>query len=254
MTGWGQDGPLAPYAGHDINYIAVAGALHAIGEAGGPPVPPLNLVGDYGGGSLYLVAGILAALYEVGNSGKGQVVDASITDGVISLMTHFCAQRLRGNFHENRGTNVLDGGAPYYGVYETSDAKHVCIGPIEPAFFAELCSLLGVKESLRDAQLDRERWPLLRAEFENIFRSRTQDDWIEHFAGTDACFSPVLSLSEAMEHPHILARQTFVNIDGVSQPAPAPRFSRTPSIVQSWKTSSPAEIQTILKEWSPDAG
>ncbi len=254
MTGWGQDGPLAPYAGHDINYIAITGALHAIGHAGGPPVPPLNLVGDYGGGSLFLVAGILAAVYEVGKSGKGQIVDASITDGVTSMMTHFVSQHLRGSFREERGTNILDGGAPYYGIYETSDAKHVCIGPMEPAFFSVLCDLLDVNESLRDAQSDRARWPLLRAEFERAFRSRTRDEWTVRLECTDACFSPVLSISEAMKHPHILARRTFINIDGVSQPAPAPRFSRTPSSVQRRNASGLTEIQTVLDAWCDDSG
>lgn len=244
MTGWGQQGPLAQAAGHDINYIALTGALHAIGPAAGAPVPPLNLVGDYGGGSLYLVVGILAALHESRRSGRGQVVDAAITDGVHSLMSLFRTGAMRGTFSEQRGANMLDGGAPYYGVYETADHRHVSIGPIEPHFFAELCERLGVEPSLRDAQHDRQRWPALRAELDRIFRTRGRDEWTALLEGSDACFAPVLALSEAPMHPHNAARDAFVDVDGAMHPAPAPRFSRTPSAIQG---AAPAQARTIVE-------
>ena len=250
MTGWGQHGPLALAAGHDLNYIAITGALHAIGPAGGPPVPPLNLVGDYGGGSLYLIVGILAALQERQRSGRGQVVDAAMSDGVISLMSNFVAHSLRGLFKEQRGSNMLDGGAPYYGVYETADAKHVCIGPIEPQFFAEICERLDVAPALRGVQHDRTRWPELRAEFERIFKGRTRDEWAALLEGTDVCFAPVLPLSEAAGHPHNVARNAFVDVDGVKQPAPAPRFSRTPSAVQGPPPAGAIACTEVLARWS----
>ncbi len=247
MTGWGQHGPLAQSAGHDINYIALTGALHAIGPAGGAPVPPLNLVGDYGGGSLYLVVGILAALHEAKRSGCGQVVDAAITDGVNSLMSLFATSALRGSFVEQRGRNALDGGAPYYGTYETADAKHVCIGPIEPQFFEELCQRLDVDPGLREAQNDRARWPALRAELARIFRTHTRDEWTALLEGSDTCFAPVLALGEAREHPHQIARSAFVDVDGVTHPAPAPRFSRTPSKIQG---SAPSAARRAVEIWS----
>lgn len=253
MTGWGQTGPLAQTAGHDINYIALTGALHAIGPAGGAPVPPLNLVGDYGGGALYLVVGILAALHEARRSGRGQVVDAAITDGVTSLMSLFASSAMRGTFREERGTNMLDGGAPYYGSYETGDGEHVCIGPIEPQFFAELCERLGVAPALRDAQNDRRRWPELRTELDRIFRSRSRDAWTSVFAGSDACFAPVLRLSEAAAHPHQVARRAFVDVDGMRQPAPAPRFSRTPSTVRWSAARQPAPFDDVMRRWRTDA-
>lgn len=250
MTGWGQTGPLAPTAGHDINYIALTGALHAIGPARGAPVPPLNLVGDYGGGALYLVVGILAALHEAKRSGQGQVIDAAITDGVNSLMSLFATSAMRGTFHEERGTNMLDGGAPFYRSYETADAQHVCIGPIEPQFFAELCERLGVDSSLRDAQYDKKRWPELRSELEKIFRSRNRGAWTAFFEGSDACFAPVLRLSEAAAHPHQVARQAFVEVGGIHQPAPAPRFSRTPSEIRWSASQSPTSIDEVLSHWN----
>ncbi|WP_285411165.1 CaiB/BaiF CoA-transferase family protein [Variovorax sp. efr-133-TYG-130] len=249
MTGWGQYGPLAQSAGHDINYIALTGALHAIGAPGGAPVPPLNLVGDYGGGSLYLVAGILAALHETKRSGRGQVVDAAITDGVNSLMSLFASSALRGTFVEQRGRNALDGGAPYYGTYATADARHVCIGPIEPQFFADLCERLGVDPALRDAQNDRARWPALRAELERIFLIRTRDEWTALLEGSDACFAPVLALGEARAHPHQVARDAFVDVDGVAHPAPAPRFSRTPSNIQGPAPSQAQGLNQVLRRW-----
>lgn len=249
MTGWGQYGPMAQSAGHDINYIALTGALHAIGAPGGAPVPPLNLVGDYGGGSLYLVVGILAALHETQRSGRGQVVDAAITDGVNSLMSLFASSALRGTFVEQRGRNTLDGGAPYYGTYATADAQHVCIGPIEPQFFADLCERLGVDPALRDAQNDRARWPALRAELERIFLIRTRDEWTALLEGSDACFAPVLALGEARAHPHQVARDAFVDVDGVAHPAPAPRFSRTPSNIQGPAPSQAQGLNQVLRRW-----
>lgn len=250
MTGWGQTGPLAKTAGHDINFISLSGALHAIGPAGGPPVPPLNLVGDYGGGSLYLVVGILAALHETHSSGHGQVVDAAITDGTLSLMSHFVTSALRGSLSDQRGSNLLDGGAPFYGVYKTSDDRHVSVGPIEPQFFEDMCERLGLDSALRDAQHDKARWPELRNELERIFRSRTRDAWEQVFYGTDACVTPVLTLSEAHGHPQNAERDAFIEVDGVRQPAPAPRFSRTLSAVQGPSPSHASAIADLLAAWS----
>jgi alpha-methylacyl-CoA racemase len=231
MTGWGQEGPLAQAAGHDINYIAVTGALHAIGPRE-RPVPPLNLLGDYGGGSLYLVTGILAALHEARRSGQGQVVDAAITDGALSLMTLVASQSLRGRWSDRREDNVLDGGTPFYAVYETADGRFMSVGALEPQFFAQLCELVGVPQDLRDAQDERARWPALRDALAAIFRTRTRDAWAQLLEGTDACCAPVLTLAEAAAHPHHAARAAFTDVAGVPQPAPAPRFSRTPSRAQ----------------------
>lgn len=253
MTGWGQSGPLAATAGHDIGYIALSGALHAIGPAGGPPVPPLNIVGDYGGGSLFLVTGLLAALHERQRSGRGQVVDAAITDGVLSLMTHFVASGLRGHFDDTqRGRNLLDGGAPYYAVYETADARHVAVGAIEPAFFELLCERIGVAPELRDAQNDRSRWPALRAEFARIFAQRDRAEWQALLEDSDACFAPVLALGEAVQHRHHAARNAFVDVEGVRQPAPAPRFSRTPSRVQGPAPAEATPIADVRVRWARD--
>lgn len=249
MTGWGQQGPLAQAAGHDINYISIAGALAAIGEAGGPPTPPLNLVGDYGGGSLYLVMGILAAVIEAQRSGQGQVVDAAICDGVNSLMSLFHSQSLRGKFHEQRGTNTLDGGAPYYSVYETADGAYVSLGPIEPKFFALLCEKMGVPESLRDAQNDRARWPALRAALEKTFKTRSRAAWCELLEGSDVCFAPVLAVSEVAGHAHNQARQAFVDVEGIAHPAPAPRFSRTPSAIQGPASTGAVCVAQLLERW-----
>ena len=249
MTGWGQQGPLALAAGHDINYISITGALHAIGPAGGAPVPPLNLVGDYGGGSLYLIVGILAALQERQRSGKGQVVDAAMTDGALSLMSNFVTASLRGNFKEQRGSNMLDGGAPYYGTYQTADAGHICIGAIEPQFYADLCKRLDVPASLHAVQNDRTRWPEMRAEFARIFLTKTRAEWAALLEGTDVCFAPVLPLSEVAAHPHMAARQSFIDVGGVQQPAPAPRFSRTASTVQGPPPSEAAAAADVLARW-----
>lgn len=247
MTGWGQDGPLAQSAGHDINYIAITGALHAIGFDD-KPVPPLNLVGDYGGGSLYLVVGILAALLEARQTGRGQVVDAAITDGVINLMALFIGMTQGGTHREHRQSNVLDGGSPWYDTYVTADGQHVSIGPIEPQFFAQFCEILNVPVDLRGVQQDRARWPELRACFTAIFAERPLQAWRDLLEGTDVCFAPVLPLSEAQRHPHNLARKAFVQVDGITHPAPAPRFSRTPSSIQEVRTEP--DIESVMRTWS----
>jgi alpha-methylacyl-CoA racemase len=228
MTGWGQDGPLAPRAGHDINYIALTGILHAIGRAGGAPVPPLNLIGDFGGGGMLLAFGIACGLVEAQRSGKGQVVDAAMVDGASLLSTMFWGMLAAKRWSEMRGANVLDSGAPWYDVYETKDAKFVSIGAIEPKFYAELLERLGLAGENLPAQLERSRWPELRQRFTDVFRSRTRDEWAAAFEGSDACFAPVLSFSEAARYPHNAIRQTFVESANVMQPAPAPRYSRTP--------------------------
>lgn len=249
MTGWGQGGPLAQAAGHDINYISLSGALAAIGPSDGLPVPPLNLVGDYGGGSLYLVTGILAAVIEARSSGQGQVVDAAICDGVNSLMSLFHSQALRGSLRAERGANMLDGGAPYYRVYETADRGHVSLGPIEPKFFALLCAQIGVPEALHDAQNDRARWPQLHAALEAIFKTRSRAAWCELLEGSDVCFAPVLGLGETAGHAHHQARSAFVDVGGVAHPAPAPRFSRTPSAIQGAAPADAVAIAELLQRW-----
>lgn len=227
MTGWGQDGPLAQRAGHDINYIALTGALHAVGSEGGQPVPPLNLVGDFGGGALYLAMGLLAALVERGASGRGQVVDAAMTDGVNSLMAFFHEFRERGLWTSERGTNLLDGGAPFYSTYQTSDGEYVAVGALEPQFFDELLSRLGIDPADQPAQYDPQGWPQLRRQLAAAFRKKTRDEWAEAFADTDACVSPVLSMAEVPEHPQSTQRQAFSEVDGYLQPGAAPRFSRS---------------------------
>jgi alpha-methylacyl-CoA racemase len=231
ITGWGQDGPLAQAAGHDINYIALTGALHAIGRKGEAPVPPLNLVGDFGGGGMVLAFGIACALYEARASGKGQVIDAAMTEGAAGLMAMFYGRAAAGHWQDERGVNVLDTGAPWYDAYETADAKHVAIGAIEGRFYAELLQRLGLDAKTLPGQHERKRWPELRAAFSAAFKSRTRDAWCREMEGTDVCFAPVLSLAEAPRHAHNKARRAFVDIDGVTQPAPAPRFSRTPGAI-----------------------
>jgi alpha-methylacyl-CoA racemase len=228
VTGWGQEGPWRHAAGHDIDYIALAGALHPVGPAGGPPVPPLNLVGDFGGGGMLLALGVVAALLERGRSGAGQVVDAAMVDGAALLTTQFHELLAAGLWREQRGGNLLDGGAPFYGVYETADGRHLAVGALEPQFWAELLRRLGLDAGDLPDQLDRDGWPLLRQRLAALFRTRTLDEWCELLAGTDACVAPVLGLGEAPAHPHNRARGTFVDVGGVVQPAPAPRFSRTP--------------------------
>jgi len=229
MTGFGQAGPLATAAGHDLNYIALTGVLHAIGPAGGKPVPPLNLVGDYGGGALYLAFGVLAALYERQRSGRGQVVDAAMVDGAASLASIFYGLHAAGNWGEPRGANLLDGGAPFYDTYETADGRHVSLAPLEPKFFARLAEALGLESRFVQRQYDRRLWPEMRAAIATAVRQHTRDEWCARLEGSDACFAPVLSFDEAPGHAHAQARDAFVTVDGVVQPAPAPRFSRTPA-------------------------
>jgi alpha-methylacyl-CoA racemase len=228
MTGWGQDGPLAARAGHDIDYIALSGALHAIGRAGEAPVPPLNLVGDFGGGGMLLAFGIACGLIEARTSGRGQVIDAAMVDGVAVLSTMFAGLAAAGRWTETRGANVLDSGAPWYDTYETRDGKHVAVGAIEPKFFAELLARLGLDATLLAQQNDRSLWPQLREQIAACFKSRTRDEWVTVFEGSDACFAPVLTFAESRAHPHVVARSGSVSLGGVDQPAPAPRFARTP--------------------------
>jgi alpha-methylacyl-CoA racemase len=232
MTGWGQEGPLASRAGHDINYIALSGVLHAIGRAGGAPVPPLNLVGDFGGGGMLLAFGIACALVEAQRSGKGQVVDAAMVDGAGLLAAMFSGMLAAGRWSETRGENLLDTGAPWYDVYETKDGKYVAIGSIEPKFYEDLLLRLGLKNQSLPQQNDRKGWPALRKLFMEKFREKSRDDWCKVFDGSDACFAPVLTFSEARAHPHNTARKSFVSSGKVEQPAPAPRFSRTPGAIR----------------------
>ncbi|MEI6025321.1 MAG: CaiB/BaiF CoA-transferase family protein [Betaproteobacteria bacterium] len=227
MTGFGQTGPLAQAAGHDLNYIALTGTLDAIGPADGAPVPPLNLVGDYGGGALYLAFGLMAALFERQTSGRGQVVDAAMVDGAASLMSMFHGMRAAGGWPGPRGTNLLDGGAPFYGVYETADGKHVSLGSLEPKFYAEMVRRLGLDERFLRLQGDPAQWPALREAIAAAVRSRTRDEWSALLEGTDVCFAPVLALDEVHRHPHAVARGTYVEVAGVVQPGPAPRFDRS---------------------------
>ncbi len=229
MTGFGQTGPLAQAAGHDLNYIALAGVLHAIGPAGGAPLPPLNLVGDYGGGALYLAFGVLAALFERQRSGRGQVVDAAMVDGAASLASIFSGLVAGGGWNvAERGANLLDGGAPFYATYETADGRWVSVGALEPKFFAELARRIGLDERFVKRQYDRRLWPEMRAAIAAALRTRTRDAWCAQLEGSDACFAPVLTLAEAPAHRHARARAAYVEVEGVPQPGPAPRFDRTP--------------------------
>jgi alpha-methylacyl-CoA racemase len=245
MTGWGQEGPLALVAGHDINYISVTGALAAIGTKE-KPVPPLNLVGDFGGGALYLVVGVLAALLEASKSGKGQVVDAAMCDGAASLMSMFFDMAAAGRWVEGRESNFLDGGAHFYGIYECSCGNFISIGSIEPQFYALLREHAGLSEGCFDAQMDRKAWPELRERLVDVFKSKSRADWCRIMEGTDICFAPVLTMAEAPKHPHNAAREIFVERHGVTQPAPAPRFSRTPSTIRDAAT---ADIGELTREW-----
>lgn len=236
MTGWGQDGPYAPRAGHDITYISLAGALGAIGRTYDKPVPPLNLVGDYGGGAMFLAFGIVCALLEARRSGRGQVVDAAMVDGTAALTTMFHAMRAMGVWEDRRGVNLLDSGAHFYEMYECADGGYVSVGALEPRFYAELVRLSGfeadIPEGERAHQLDRSSWPARKEAMVALFKTRTRDEWCALFEGTDACVAPVLSMAEAPHHPHNRARGTFVEYTGVVQPAPAPRFSRTPGAIR----------------------
>jgi alpha-methylacyl-CoA racemase len=229
MTGFGQEGPLAQAAGHDINYIALAGALEPIGRKGQPPLPPLNLVGDFGGGGMLLALGVLAGLLDAKKSGKGQVVDAAMVDGAALLMSMFWGMRHAGFMSEERGTNLLDTGAHFYEVYECADGKYVSLGSIEPQFYAELVKLSGLDGPSLPHQMDRGQWPEMKQRLASIFKQKTRDEWCKIMEGTDVCFAPVLAMKEAPSHPHNALRKTFVEVAGMVQPAPAPRFSRTPN-------------------------
>ncbi|MCY4311162.1 MAG: CaiB/BaiF CoA-transferase family protein [Rhodospirillaceae bacterium] len=249
MTGWGQDGPMATAAGHDMNYIALTGALHAIGPKGGAPVPPLNLVGDFGGGTLYLVVGVLAALLEVQKSGRGQVIDAAMVDGAASLMTTFFGLKAAGMWRDERGANLLDGGAHFYAVYETSDGKYVSIASIEAKFYTELLEKTGLASANLPSQMNPKNWPVIKEKLAAVFKTKTRDEWCALMEGTDICFAPVLTLEEAPEHPHMSARGAYVDVDGVIQPGPAPRFSRTPSGVQRPPSVPGADTEEGLIAW-----
>jgi alpha-methylacyl-CoA racemase len=251
MTGWGQDGPLAPRAGHDINYIALAGVLHAFGRKGEAPVPPLNLIGDFGGGGMLLGFGVACALIEAARSGRGQVVDAAMVEGASLLAAMFAGFLKAGTWSENRGDNTLDSGAPWYDVYETKDGKYVSIGSIEARFFEELVARLRL--SSVPPQHDRSRWPEMRTMFAKAFKSKTRDEWCKVFEGSDACFAPVLSWSEARRDAHNVARKSFFELAGVEQPAPAPRFSRTPGAVRRAPPERGEGGAAALAEWGFDS-
>ncbi len=253
MTGWGQTGTLAHSAGHDYNYISLTGAAAAIGTKD-QPVPPLNVVGDYAGGSMFLVVGILAALIEVQKSGKGQVIDTAITDGSAHLMSMFYTMGKLGAWNTNRESNMLDGGIPYYGAYETADGKHVSIGPIEPQFFAEMIQKAGMPESFIQDQNNPEKWGEIKATFVETFKSKTRDEWAEIFEGSDACVAGILDYKEAIEHPHNKSRETYIEVNGDMQPAPAPRFSRTECAVPAAPSSEGADTKEVLANWGFDGG
>ena len=246
MTGWGQDGPLAPTAGHDIDYIAISGALSMVGRAGEAPVPPVNLLGDFGGGGMLLAVGILAALVERASSGRGQVVDAAMVDGSALLTSFIYGMRVAGSWHDQRGSNLLDGGAPFYDTYVTADGEYVAVGALEPQFYAALLQGLGLTDAGLPGQHDRAGWPVLRQRFAEVFAGRTRAEWEQVFAGTDACVSPVLSLAEAPAHPHALARNAFVEVGGIMQPAPAPRFERTAAAQPVAPPRPGADTDTVL--------
>ncbi|GAD24576.1 CaiB/BaiF CoA-transferase family protein [Acidovorax sp. MR-S7] len=248
MTGWGQDGDLAQEAGHDINYLAISGALHAIGPAE-HPVVPLNIVGDFGGGGMLLVAGVLAALLERNVSGKGQVVDAAMLDGTLALMAPIYGRWQGGEWRDGREQNPTDGGAPFYTVYATSDGKHMAVGAIEPQFYKSLLQGLGLDESMLPSQHDQGRWAEMRQKFGGIFATRTRDDWSAVFANTDACVTPVLSMSEIEHHSHVRSRGNLQQVDGVLHPAPAPRFSRTPGCIRSGPVVRGSASPTTVAEW-----
>jgi alpha-methylacyl-CoA racemase len=254
VTGWGQEGPLSKSAGHDLNYIALSGALHAIGRSNDePPTPPLNLVGDFGGGTMFIVVGILAALHEVKNSGKGQVVDAGMVDGALSLMTSIYGMHAGGNQSDERASNILDSGAHFYNTYETRDGKYVSIGSIETKFYAMLLEKLGLDPDSLPPQMERESWPAMKEKFKEIFLTKTRDEWCALMENTDICFAPVLSLAEAPDYPHNKERGSFVDVDGVMQPAPAPRFSATPSSIKSPTPPTGVHTDEVLADWGMSA-
>jgi len=249
MTGWGQDGPIAHTAGHDINYIALSGALYSIGPAGGPPVPPLNLIGDFGGGALYLAMGVLAGIISARATGKGQVIDCSMVEGSASLMMMMYGALAAGAWVEKRGSNRTDGGAHYYHVFETKDGEHVAIGSIEPQFYTLLLKHTGLEGESLPEQTDRTTWPDMTTRLQRIFKQKTREEWTEIMEQTDICFAPVLRMSEAMRHKHNVQRGSFVKVDGIAQPGPAPRFLGTPSEVQRPPARVGEHTDAILKDW-----
>ncbi|WP_198115720.1 CaiB/BaiF CoA transferase family protein [Massilia rhizosphaerae] len=248
VTGWGQSGPLAQAAGHDLNYVALTGMLHAMGDADRPPPPPLNLVGDFGGGGMMLAFGVVCAMLEARTSGRGQVVDAAMTDGAALLGAMMAGLRAQGSWSAARGANLLDGGAPFYATYACADGRFIAVGAIEPQFYAQLLALTGASDPAFARQWDRDDWPALKDKFAALFATRTRDAWCALLEGTDACFAPVLDMDEAPRHPHNAARATFVDVDGVTQPAPAPRFSRTPGAAR--PVAAPGQDgAAILADW-----
>ena len=253
LTGWGQEGPLCRAAGHDINYIALSGALHAIGRRGEKPIPPINLLGDFGGGGMLQAFGIVCALLEARESGQGQVVDTAMVDGAAALMAIFFSLN-SGGFWSERGTNLLDGGAHFYDTYETADGKYVAVGSVEPKFYAEMIRLAGIEDPDFQNQMDMTKWPELKEKIARVFRSRTRREWCDIMEGTDACFAPVLTFHEAIRHPHNVARKSFVELEGVTQPAPAPRFSRTRCEIRCAPPGPGADTETALADWGFDEG
>jgi alpha-methylacyl-CoA racemase len=249
MTGYGQDGPLAQAAGHDINYAAVAGGLYHWGREGQPPTPPLNLAGDFGGGGMLLAFGLLAGVLQARTTGQGQVVDVAMVDGIASQMAMFHGYLAVGGMSEQRGTNVLDSGAPFYDSYECADGEWVAVGPIEPHFYAQLLAVAGLADEDLPDQNDPATWPVLRARLTHVFRSRSRDEWTAMADGTDACLSPVLRMSEAVKHPHNAHRHAFAELDGIVQPAPAPRFSATPGALDRPPAAPGEHTDDVLADW-----
>lgn len=250
VTGWGQEGPLSKSAGHDINYIALSGALHAIGRNDNePPAPPLNLVGDFGGGTMFIMVGILAALLEVKKSGQGQVVDAGMVDGALSLMTSIYGMHASGGHKDVRGSNILDSGSHFYNTYETKDGRYVSIGSIETKFYAELLEKLEIDPDSLPPQMERESWPAMKEKFKEIFLTKTRDEWCAIMENTDICFAPILTLEEAPQYLHNKDRSSFVEVDGVLHPAPAPRFSATPSSIKGPTPKTGIHTDEVLREW-----
>jgi alpha-methylacyl-CoA racemase len=253
VTGWGQHGPLAQAAGHDLNYIALTGMLHGMGRADSPPAPPLNLVGDFGGGAMMLAFGVVCAVLEARGSGKGQVVDAAMTDGAALLGAMMYGMRAFGALNDGREANLLDGGAPFYDSYACGDGKFITIGSLEPQFYAQLLALTGAADPAFQDQMDRHAWPQMKARFTALFKTRSRADWCQLLEGTDVCFAPVLDMAEAPAHPHNVARASFIDIDGVVQPAPAPRFSRTPASAGASASKPGVDSAAILADWGwPD--
>jgi alpha-methylacyl-CoA racemase len=254
MTGWGQQGPISREAGHDINYLALTGALHCLGDADRPPAPPLNLVADLGGGALYLTVGLLAAAIEARRSGQGQTIDVAMIDGVTNMMSAFQAFRQQGTWTDKRYDNIVDGGAPFYGSYATKDGKFVAVGALEPQFYANLIAAMGLEAGELPEQNDRSAWPVMRERFAEVFRTRTRDEWVASTAGRDACLAPVLSIDEAPEHPQMRAREVYAAFDGVRHPSPAPRFERTPANLRLAAPAAGRNSREALSDWglSPD--